>query len=65
MSVKCEKCGVRVRDNFQSKWRHLTRFHPDVVASRILPLLADPERFTQIGRKAGEFVQNAVRRILQ
>lgn len=37
--MNCNLCGRRVAENFESKWKHLVKWHPEQVALKMLPLV--------------------------
>jgi len=57
-------CGGKIQNCFRAKWNHVMRNHPEIFATRILPLLSNPELAQRIGSIAGEAIKKTLRSML-
>lgn len=57
--VKC-KCGTRVRDDFEHKWKHLVTRHPGEFLGQLLPMIWNPALARDAGRRLAETLRGGI-----
>jgi len=60
MKIRCTLCPSVVRDTFESKWKHILRKHPDVMFSRLLPMLCNPGEVRARGVQIGQSLRDRI-----
>jgi hypothetical protein len=57
----CNKCKRRVRDDVESKLKHIAKVHPDILLVRAVNAMFNPETTFEIGRMFGEVVKTKIK----
>lgn len=55
--LSCQICGRRVSANIRWQLRHATKYHPEMILSRLLPLVTNPVALDQAAREFASFVR--------
>jgi hypothetical protein len=59
-TLNCKQCGARVRDEWRSKWNHVVKVHPEIVASHLLPLIENPLEAHRFGEALGGWLKSRI-----
>lgn len=60
MTVKCKECGRRVTDDWPHKWKHAVKYHPEIVATYLLPMIENPIEAQRFGEALGGWIKSKV-----
>lgn len=63
--MKCLKCNRRVVDTFESKFRHVVKYHPHCVAEALTRFLVSPQTGFRVGELFGEYVKQRIKNAIK
>ena len=63
--MKCLKCNRRVTDTFESKFRHVVKYHPHHVAESLTRFLVSPQTGYRLGEMFGEYVKQRIKHAIK
>lgn len=58
--VKCKQCGRMIRDEWRSKWNHVVKVHPEIMASHLLPMIENPLEAQRFGEALSGWLKSKV-----
>lgn len=57
--MKCNLCNRRVKDTLQSRWKHVTKYHPVEAFTRLIHLAPNARNF---GEQLGKYAKAQIRK---